>query len=212
MAQQRAGCAVHAQALVVRDERLVADQVHRVEPVGAVQDPAHQLPADALPLVLGQDLQPGDEGGVLTGPISPHYGFRSTRAGLRRAETRPSDLGVCPAAWSPDKTVAGAWDVTVATEGTYHAFANPTTGLKWNGHGAMLGYIQYVVTAPAGKVPAAAHLPKVTASTYRSGGVLNELFGLPRDSSALVHAAGDGQYNFLYFGIPGAPQGLYFQH
>ena len=28
----------------------------------------------------------------------------------------------------------------------------------------------------------------------------------------LVHAAGDGQYNFLYFGIPGAPQGLYFQH
>ena len=114
--------------------------------------------------------------------------------------------------WSPDKTVAGAWDVTIATEGTYHAFANPITGLKWNGHGAMLGYIQYVVTPPAGHVPSAAHLPKVTANTYRSGGVLNELFGLPRDSSALVHAAGDGQYNFLYFGIPGAPQGLYFQH
>ena len=114
--------------------------------------------------------------------------------------------------WSPDKTVAGAWDVTIATEGTYHAFANPITGLKWNGHGAMLGYIQYVVTPPAGDVPSAAHLPKVTASTYRSGGVLNELFGLRQDSSALVHAAGDGQYNFLYFGIPGAPQGLYFQH
>ena len=114
--------------------------------------------------------------------------------------------------WSPDKTVAGAWDVTVATEGTYHAFANPVTGVKWKGHGAMLGYIQYVVTPPAGHVPSAAHLPKVTANTYRSGGVLNELFGLPRDSSALVHSAGDGQYNFLYFGIPGAPQGLYFQH
>ena len=114
--------------------------------------------------------------------------------------------------WSPDKTVSGAWDVTVATEGTYHAFANPNTGLKWKGHGTMLGYIQYVVTSPAGQVPSAAHLPKVTANTYRSGGVLNELFGLSRDSSTLVHATGDGQYNFLYFGIPGAPQGLYFQH
>jgi hypothetical protein len=114
--------------------------------------------------------------------------------------------------WSPDKTVAGAWDVTVTTEGTYHAFANPITGLKWKGDGTMVGYIQYVVTPPAGDVPSASHLPKVTSNTYRSGGVLNELFGLPRDSSALVHAAGDGQYNFLYYGIPGAPQGLYFQH
>jgi hypothetical protein len=47
MAQQRTGGTGHAETLVVRDERRVADQVHRVEPVSAVQDPAHQLPADA---------------------------------------------------------------------------------------------------------------------------------------------------------------------
>jgi hypothetical protein len=44
--------------------------------------------------------------------------------------------------------------------------------------------------------------------------VLNELFKLPEASTELTHVSGgdDGQYNFLYFGIPGAPDGLYFQH
>jgi hypothetical protein len=111
-----------------------------------------------------------------------------------------------------DKAGNNTWDVTVATEGTYKAFANPLTGKPWKGHGQMEGYIKYVVQAPAGVTPKG--LPKVTSSTYRSGGVLNELFGLPRDSSALVHVAGtvDGTYNFLYTGIPGTPIGLYFQH
>ena len=111
-----------------------------------------------------------------------------------------------------DKAGNNTWDVTVATEGTYSAFANPLTGKPWKGHGHMAGYIEYVVQAPAGDTPKG--LPKVTPNSYRSGGVLNELFGLPRDSSALVHVAGtvDGTYNFLYTGIPGTPLGLYFQH
>ncbi len=38
MAQQRTGGTAHAAALVVRDERRVADQVYQVEPLRAVQD------------------------------------------------------------------------------------------------------------------------------------------------------------------------------
>jgi hypothetical protein len=112
-----------------------------------------------------------------------------------------------------DKTTAGAYDVTVATYGQYRAFANPITGTPWKGHGSMAGEITYVVTPPAGDAPVH-HLPYWTNSSYRSGGVLNEAFGLPRDSSALTHVSGgdDGQYNFVYFGVPGAPGGLYFQH
>lgn len=47
-----------------------------------------------------------------------------------------------------------------------------------------------------------------------SGGVLMNLFGLPRDSSALVHVADtdDGTYNFVYIGIPGAPLRLCCQY
>jgi hypothetical protein len=76
----------------------------------------------------------------------------------------------------------------------------------------MDGYVTYVVQAPADASPH--RLPYWKPNSYRSGGVLNELFGLPRDSSALAHVPGgaDGQYEFVYFGIPGAPGGLYFQH
>jgi hypothetical protein len=114
----------------------------------------------------------------------------------------------------PDKAGNNTWDVTVATVGTYRAFANPITGKAWKGHDPFYGYVEYVVTAPAGVTPSAANLPKVTPSSYRSGGVLNELFKLPAGSTTLTHVSGgdDGQYNFLYFGIPGAPDGLYFQH
>jgi len=112
---------------------------------------------------------------------------------------------------SPDKAIAGAYDVTVATYGDYHAFVNLVTGLPWHGHGQMAGEITYVVVPPAGDSPVH-HLPYWTPNSYRSGGVLNEAFGQPRDSSALTHQAGDGQYNFVYFGIPGAPGGMLFQH
>jgi hypothetical protein len=48
---------------------------------------------------------------------------------------------------------------------------------------------------------------------YRSGNVLNVLFGLDQDSSELTPVPGgsDGQYYFVYYGIPGQPNG-YIQH
>ena len=39
--------------------------------------------------------------------------------------------------WTPDTATPGAWDVTVATFGSYHAFANPITGAHWKGAGLM---------------------------------------------------------------------------
>ena len=50
----------------------------------------------------------------------------------------------------PDKAGNNTWDVTVATEGTYSAFANPLTGKPWKGHGHMAGYIEYVVQVEIG--------------------------------------------------------------
>jgi hypothetical protein len=46
-----------------------------------------------------------------------------------------------------------------------------------------------------------------------SGNVLNVLFGLDSGSSEPTHVPGgdDGQYYFVYYGIPGQPNG-YIQH
>jgi hypothetical protein len=110
--------------------------------------------------------------------------------------------------WTPDTATPGAWDVTVATFGTYHAFANPITGAPWKGAGLMVGEIQYVVTAPA--APSAANLPAVSPNMLRSQGIVDELFGQPNASTAVTMTG--GAYNFVYEGIPGAPGGLYFQH
>jgi hypothetical protein len=110
--------------------------------------------------------------------------------------------------WTQDPTTSGAWDVTVATFGTYHAFANPITGAAWKHDGVMAGEIQYVVTSPT--PPSAANLPAVSPNTLRSQGIVDELFGQPNGSTAVTMTG--GAYNFVYEGIPGAPGGLYFQH
>ena len=110
--------------------------------------------------------------------------------------------------WTQDTANSKAWDVTVATFGSYHAFANPITGAHWKGAGLMAGEIQYVVTAPA--APSAANLPAVSPNTLRSQGIVDELFGQPNGSTAVTMTG--GAYNFVYEGIPGAPGGLYFQH
>ena len=46
-----------------------------------------------------------------------------------------------------------------------------------------------------------------------SGDVLNVLFGLDSGSRELTHVPGgdDGRYYFVYYGIPGQPNG-YIQH
>ena len=115
---------------------------------------------------------------------------------------------------TPDAQAPGSYDVSISTVGYAHPFANPITGKAWhpkNDNVYMLGSIRYVVTPPSGVHPVS-HLPVWTSGSYRSGGVLNEAFGLPRDSSALVHQAGDAHYSFTYFGVPGAPNGgLYSQ-
>lgn len=111
--------------------------------------------------------------------------------------------------WAPDSSTPGAWDVTVVTNGVYHAFANPLTGEKWQHDGVMAGEIQYVVTAPD-LSPSATKVPAVSPNTLRSQGIVDELFGQPNNSS-LVTMNG-GAYNFVYFGIDKAPGGLYFQH
>ena len=115
---------------------------------------------------------------------------------------------------TPDAQAAGSYDVSISTVGYAHPFANPITGKAWhpkNDNVYMLGSIRYVVTPPAGVHPVS-HLPVRTSGSYRSGDVLNEAFGLPKGSPALVHQADDAHYSFTYFGVPGAPDGgLYSQ-
>jgi hypothetical protein len=67
---------------------------------------------------------------------------------------------------------------------------------------------------PAGVTPSAAHLPKASPNDLRSQGIVDEPFGLPNDSPQLTQVITErnGQYNFLHFGIPGQPNGLYFRH
>jgi hypothetical protein len=116
---------------------------------------------------------------------------------------------------TPDAAGNNTWDVTVETYGTYNATGNPMTGDAWNGHGALWGEVQYVVKAAPGVTPNAHNVQAVSPNTYRSHDIMDELFGLtPSNSSQLTETGTghDGQYTFMYFGIPGAPNGIYVQH
>jgi hypothetical protein len=114
---------------------------------------------------------------------------------------------------TPDPAGNNTWDVTVQTYGTYTATANPLTGAIWHGTGPMWGEIQYVVTAAPGVTPNAHNVPAISPSTLRSSGIMDEFFGQSDGSTALTQTGTghDGQYTFVYGGIPGAPNGIYIQ-
>jgi hypothetical protein len=69
-------------------------------------------------------------------------------------------------------------------------------------------YATFKVTVPAGSslAPSKAHLPAQTDPSYRMQNVVNELFGLDRDSQMLASTL--VSYQFDYYGIPGAPGGV----
>jgi hypothetical protein len=115
---------------------------------------------------------------------------------------------------TPDASAPDTWDVTVVTNGQYVANASPITGNTWHGTGAMAGYVQYVVTVPSGDVPSAHNLPRTVPAGTSGMDLIDQLFGQPSGSSNIttVSIGNNGQYDFVYTGIPGAPGGLYFQH
>jgi hypothetical protein len=115
---------------------------------------------------------------------------------------------------TPDAAGNNEWDVTVVSTGQYIAQGNPITGAAWHGTGAMAGYVQYVVSVPAGTIPSASSLPRVLPSSEHSMDIVDQLFGQPAGSpdAQQVQTGNNGAYDFVYTGIPGAPGGLYFQH
>jgi len=106
---------------------------------------------------------------------------------------------------------SGAYDVTVTSMSSYSAFANPTTGTGWKGHGPLFEQLTYTdVSTTDGSQPAASHIPAVSPNTLRSQGIVDELFGEANGSSN-VQFGGIGHYVAVFGGIPGAPAGWYVQ-
>jgi hypothetical protein len=107
---------------------------------------------------------------------------------------------------TPD-TVNGGWNVTLHTVGSYQAFANPITGVAQSFSGRMESTSTWHVDKGYG-APSKANLAGQTDPTLRSQNIVAQFFGLNPNSSA-VHGAITGTW--LYYGVPGAPGGVYGQ-
>jgi hypothetical protein len=101
----------------------------------------------------------------------------------------------------------GTWDITIHENGVYAATANPITGRPWNHTGAFGGWLTYQVTTAG--TPSPRNLPAVEPGTAHTSDILTQLFG----GAALTRtgSASDGQYSFTYYGVQGAPGGVYTQ-
>jgi hypothetical protein len=86
--------------------------------------------------------------------------------------------------------------VTIDFTGSYHGFADPTTGLASTSDGSVKGTIEYDV-ASNGLVPSAANLasqyaPNLATGTPALTDLVNDLFG------GTVQTVGGGAYSFSY--------------
>jgi hypothetical protein len=83
------------------------------------------------------------------------------------------------------------WQVTMDYVGSFHGFADPTTGAPLTSDGPIKGTISYTVTSKA--TPDPSRLPAQTTSGI--GDNIRALFG--KDPASTVISGGD-QYNFSY--------------
>jgi hypothetical protein len=100
------------------------------------------------------------------------------------------------------------WHVTVASNGSFAAFANPLTGAPFTGSGSVKGTIEYDVTAPVGVVPSPAGLHGPSSPTMRSSNLALAMFG-----PGATITGGGNHYQFDYTPIPGGgsgPNGLVY--
>jgi hypothetical protein len=69
----------------------------------------------------------------------------------------------------------GTWNVTVASTGSYAAFADPRTGQAYTGSGPVKGWVSYVIQSDT--APSAANLGAQSPTTLRSADLALALFG-----------------------------------
>jgi hypothetical protein len=88
------------------------------------------------------------------------------------------------------------WHVTLYSDGSWHAFANPVTGAPYTGSGAMAGWVTYDVTTAG--TPSQAHLPLTEPGTMHSADILSQFFGSPASFPvSTLH------YSFTYYHMDG---------
>jgi hypothetical protein len=94
------------------------------------------------------------------------------------------------------------YTVTVTTNGSFNAFANPKTGACYTGTGSVTGMISYEVSSST--PPSAKNLPAQEPGSDHLSAIVNDLFGgnLPQENVV------GGHYSFSYTPIDG---GLYTQ-
>ena len=105
-------------------------------------------------------------------------------------QTDGRDYTARPVAGQP-----GTWTVRADSAGTFAAFADPRTGLAWQGRGAVAGWVDYTVTST--HAPDARNLPARVAGSLSTSDLLRLLFG---DPSAQVTG---GHYWFGYWPVNG---------
>jgi hypothetical protein len=112
------------------------------------------------------------------------------------------EVTAAPVAGSP-----GTWNITIRESGVYVAFASPLDGTAWTHTGVFTGHLTYQVTTAG--APSARNLPATEPGTMHTGSILTQLFG----GAPLIHtgSANDGRYSFTYYGVHGAPGGVYTQ-
>ena len=86
------------------------------------------------------------------------------------------------------------WHVTVASTGSFSAFANPIDGNAWAGSGSVKGSIEFDVTSPV--APTAAGLPAQLNDGEHSTALALDLFG------GQGSVTGGGHYQFDYNPVP----------
>jgi hypothetical protein len=87
------------------------------------------------------------------------------------------------------------YSVTITALGTFDAFANPTTGAAYTGHGLVSGWLNYQVSSAT--APNAKNVPLVEPGNVGQGAIMNQLFG---GNASVI---GGGHYNYTYYPIDG---------
>jgi hypothetical protein len=91
-----------------------------------------------------------------------------------------------------------SYAVTVTTNGSFNAFANPTTGDCYTGTGSVTGTISYEVSSL--NAPNPALLPAQEPGSAHLSGIVNDLFGGNLAPGAIT---GGDHYTFTYNSING---------
>jgi hypothetical protein len=90
----------------------------------------------------------------------------------------------------------GNYSVTITAHGSFDAFADPTTGACYTGHGGVDGWLQWDVQSSTPPDPAS--LPSQVPGDTSQSAIMNQLF----DGNATI--VGGGHYNYTYTKVNGS--------